>query len=81
MVCILNLYIIFMIVKEEILPAVSRLVMLMVGAKTIREVIAFPKTQSAACLMTNAPGEVSPDQLKDLNIRLRQKVKAETAAE
>lgn len=59
----------------------DRLVMLMVGAKTIREVIAFPKTQSAACLMTNAPGEVSPEQLKDLNIRLRQKVKAEPAAE
>lgn len=59
----------------------DRLVMLMVGAKTIREVIAFPKTQSAACLMTNAPGEVSPEQLKELNIRLRQKVKAEPAAE
>lgn len=59
----------------------DRLVMLMVGAKTIREVIAFPKTQSAACLMTNAPGEVSPEQLKDLNIRLRQKVKAEPSAE
>jgi aspartyl-tRNA synthetase len=59
----------------------DRLVMLMVGAKTIREVIAFPKTQSAACLMTNAPGEVSPDQLKELNIRLRQKAKAETATE
>lgn len=59
----------------------DRLVMLMVGAKTIREVIAFPKTQSAACLMTNAPGEVSPEQLKELNIRLRQKVKAETPAE
>ncbi len=59
----------------------DRLVMLMVGAKTIREVIAFPKTQSAACLMTNAPGEVSPEQLKDLNIRLRQKAKPETAAE
>ena len=59
----------------------DRLVMLMVGAKTIREVIAFPKTQSAACLMTDAPGEVSPDQLKDLNIRLRQKVKPEAATE
>ncbi|MGO1395507.1 MAG: aspartate--tRNA ligase [Halomonas sp.] len=59
----------------------DRLVMLMVGAKTIREVIAFPKTQSAACLMTNAPGEVSPEQLKELNIRLRQKAKAEAAAE
>ena len=53
----------------------DRLVMLMTGARTIREVIAFPKTQSAACLMTDAPGEVSADQLKDLNIRLRQKVK------
>ena len=59
----------------------DRLVMLMVGAKTIREVIAFPKTQSAACLMTNAPGEVSPEQLKDLNIRLRQKAKPEAATE
>ncbi|WP_413616594.1 aspartate--tRNA ligase [Halomonas cupida] len=55
----------------------DRLVMLMTGARTIREVIAFPKTQSAACLMTDAPGEVSADQLKDLNIRLRQKVKTE----
>ncbi|MCZ0926419.1 aspartate--tRNA ligase [Halomonas janggokensis] len=59
----------------------DRLVMLMAGAKTIREVIAFPKTQSAACLMTDAPGEVSSEQLKDLNIRLRQKAKADTTAE
>ncbi|MDN6297883.1 MAG: aspartate--tRNA ligase [Halomonas sp.] len=55
----------------------DRLVMLMTGATTIREVIAFPKTQSAACLMTDAPGEVTAEQLKDLNIRLRQKAKAE----
>ncbi|MGO2133503.1 MAG: aspartate--tRNA ligase [Halomonas sp.] len=55
----------------------DRLVMLMSGARTIREVIAFPKTQSAACLMTDAPGDVRPEQLKELNIRLRQKVKAE----
>ncbi|MBF7051926.1 aspartate--tRNA ligase [Halomonas sp. KAO] len=59
----------------------DRLVMLMTGGRTIREVIAFPKTQSAACLMTDAPGEVSGDQLKELNIRLRQKARAETAGE
>ncbi|MBF8222040.1 aspartate--tRNA ligase [Halomonas sp. 328] len=57
----------------------DRLVMLMTGARTIREVIAFPKTQSAACLMTDAPGEVSADQLKELNIRLRAKAKPEAA--
>lgn len=55
----------------------DRLVMLMSGARTIREVIAFPKTQSAACLLTDAPGDVRPEQLKELNIRLRHKVKPE----
>ncbi|RAW08821.1 aspartate--tRNA ligase [Halomonas elongata] len=59
----------------------DRLVMLMGGARTIREVIAFPKTQSAACLMTDAPGEVSSQQLKELNIRLRQKAKTENAGD
>ncbi|MBS9402606.1 aspartate--tRNA ligase [Halomonas sp. TRM85114] len=59
----------------------DRLVMLMSGAKTIREVIAFPKTQSAACLLTEAPGEVSAEQLRELNIRLRPKAKGEAAGE
>ena len=52
----------------------DRLVMLMVGANSIREVIAFPKTQTAACPLTDAPGVVSDAQLRELNIRLRRKV-------
>jgi aspartyl-tRNA synthetase len=52
----------------------DRLIMLMSGASSIRDVMAFPKTQTAACLLTSAPSEVSERQLKELSIRVRKPV-------
>ncbi len=51
----------------------DRVVTMMAGAESIRDVIAFPKTQRAQCLLTDAPGEVAEAQLRELHIRLRQK--------
>ncbi len=52
----------------------DRMIMLMTGAGSIRDVMAFPKTQTAACPLTSAPSDVSPAQLKELNIKLRKPV-------
>jgi aspartyl-tRNA synthetase len=54
---------------------IDRIAMLMTGSENIRDVIAFPKTQTAACLLTDAPAEVSREQLLEVGIRLKEKQK------
>jgi len=59
----------------------DRIVTMMAGAESIRDVIAFPKTQRAQCLLTQAPSAVDEKQLRELHIRLRQPVQADAAKE
>lgn len=54
----------------------DRIVMILAGETNLREIIAFPKTSSASCLMTNAPSHVDQQQLDDLHIKIRTKEKA-----
>jgi len=52
---------------------IDRLLMIMAGRQSIRDVIAFPKTQSAACPLTGAPSVVNPRQLRELSLKIKEK--------
>jgi aspartyl-tRNA synthetase len=52
----------------------DRIMMFLLKTESIRDVIAFPKTQRASCLMTEAPSNVSQDQLEELQLRIRASV-------
>ena len=58
----------------------DRIVMLMTGASSIRDVMAFPKTNTAACPLTNAPGNANPEQLKELGIAVLEQSKTDETA-